>query len=254
MSERNTDLFGLPVRWLENLGRLARAPFDPTAATVLSFVALCLVATFLARHRISGEVAKVLVLLGTMLLANLTFGRPDVSRLYLSFVPPLEDYVPLFAAIYGGYTTVMGRATPGDVMANPQLFAVCQGEQLLFGGQLGWVSEEILGHPEAAHYLRDLARLRATVRDILHTGTLDAPLATEQNRRIRLVLPATLCAKDPVTLDRPAIRHTAMPRRFRVRLPALAKAAGWNSVTAKNAGGATTPQFPESGPGQGTKS
>ncbi|MBW2522655.1 MAG: hypothetical protein JRI23_00705 [Deltaproteobacteria bacterium] len=89
VSERHTDLFGHPVRWLENLGRLARAPFDPTAATVLSFVALCLVATFLARHRIRGEVAKVLVLLGTMLLANLTFGRPDVSRLYLSFVPLL---------------------------------------------------------------------------------------------------------------------------------------------------------------------
>lgn len=143
--------------------------------------------------------------LSSELMADAYMDRID---LYLSFVPPVEDYVPLFAAIYSGYTTVMGRATPGEVMADPQLFAICQGEQLLFGGQLGWVSDEILAHPGAAVYLRALARLRAPLRDILHTGTLEAPLEIEQDRRIRLTLSAALCAKHPVTLDRPAVRHT----------------------------------------------
>lgn len=89
VGERHTDLFGHPVRWLENAGRLLRAPFDPTAATVVGLVLLCGVGIWLARRRIRGTVAKILLLVAVMFAAILTVGRIDVARLYLSFVPLL---------------------------------------------------------------------------------------------------------------------------------------------------------------------
>ena len=67
----------------------------------------------------------------------------------------------------------MGRSTPlGDL----QTFVICQGEQLLFGGQLGWRDVGILDYAEEAACLRELARLRARVRRFLHFGTMRRPL------------------------------------------------------------------------------
>jgi hypothetical protein len=134
----------------------------------------------------------------------------DHIDLYLAFVPPLEDYVPLFSAIYGGYTAVMGRSTPASAMADAQRFVMIQGEQLLFGGQLGWVNESILEYPESAKVLRDLARLRRRVRGWLHYGSLERPLeVTVQGERVLVDIPAALCGKPrPVSLDRPPVVHT----------------------------------------------
>jgi len=144
--------------------------------------------------------------LASELMADAYMDRID---LYLSFVPPLEEFVPLHPAIYGGYTSVMGRATPAAVLEDLQLFAICQGEQLLFGGQLGWMSDRILETPAAAEYLRDLARFRSHFRDFLHYGTLEAPLEVEQSARLKLTLSSELTMKPrPVQIDRPAVRHT----------------------------------------------
>lgn len=144
--------------------------------------------------------------LSSELMADAYLDRID---LYLSFVPIIEDFVPLHPAIYGGYTTVMGRATSDVVLKDLQLFALCHGEQLLFGGQLGWVNEDILKYPEAAAYLRDLARLRSRVREFLHYGTLEAPLEITQDTRIHVSFPPALTGKlQPIAIDRPAVRHT----------------------------------------------
>jgi hypothetical protein len=144
--------------------------------------------------------------LSSELMADAYLDRID---LYLSFVPILEDFVPLHAAIYGGYTTVMGRATCELVLKDLQLFALCHGEQLLFGGQLGWMNEDILNYPETAAYLRELARLRSHLRDFLHFGTMEAPLAISQETRMRVSLPPALTGKPrPIAIDRPAVRHT----------------------------------------------
>ena len=133
----------------------------------------------------------------------------DTLDLFLSFVPPLEDYVPLFPAIYSGYTVVMGRATPDTIMKDQQLFVICQGEQFLFGGQLGWMNESILDHPTAAAWLKSLAELRGRVRPILHYGTLEPPLDLRQQGQIAVDIPPELCGKPrPVHLQRPAVRHT----------------------------------------------
>ena len=144
--------------------------------------------------------------LSSELMADAYLDRID---LYLSFVPILEDFVPLHPAIYGGYTTVMGRATAESVLKDLQLFALCQGEQLLFGGQLGWMNEDILKYPPAAGCLRDLARFRSRFREFLHYGTLEASLPVEQQTRLRLALSPSLTGKPrPVAIDRPAVRHT----------------------------------------------
>jgi hypothetical protein len=134
----------------------------------------------------------------------------DRIDMYLTFVPPIEDYVPLHAAIYSGYTTVMGRSTPEAAMENLQLFVIEQGEQFLFGGQLGWMNEAILKYPAAAAFLRDLARLRAQVRAILHFGTLQRPLEmTVSGDLLAIELPPAICSKEhPVCIRREAVRHT----------------------------------------------
>lgn len=143
--------------------------------------------------------------LSSELMADAFLDRID---LYLSFMPPLEDFVPLHPAIYGDYTTVMGRSTPDEILRNPQLLAICQGEQLLFGGQLGWMSDAILSVPKAAEYLRDLARLRRHLRDFLHYGTLARPIRLRQEQRLRLTIPSSFTGKGDILLDRPAVRHT----------------------------------------------
>lgn len=155
--------------------------------------------------------------LSSELMADAFIDRID---LYLSFVPPLEDFVPLHPAIYSGYTTVMGRNTPDNILDDPQLFSICQGELLLFGGQLGWINDSILNFPKAANYLKDLAMLRSSIRDFLHYGTFQRPLCIEQEDRIELVFPSSVTGKGPVHINRPAVRHSIwkMPDQRRLML------------------------------------
>lgn len=145
--------------------------------------------------------------LSSELMADAYMDRLD---LYLSFVPPIEDYVPLHPAIYSGYTTVMGRSTPEPAMENQQWFVILQGEQFLFGGQLGWMNEAILKYPAAAAFLRDLARLRSQVRAILHFGIMQRPLEMSvSGEPLALELPTALCSKErPVAVTRDAVRNT----------------------------------------------
>ncbi|MHB9131313.1 MAG: DUF6259 domain-containing protein [Armatimonadota bacterium] len=134
----------------------------------------------------------------------------DRLDLYLSFVPPLEDYVPLHPAIYSGYTTIMGRATIEEALKDPQIYLVTQGEQLLFGGQLGWSDDRILDYPEAAACLRNLAQLRAKVRRYLHYGILQRPLdISVSGEPLRIMLPKAASGKpNPLPIEREAVRHT----------------------------------------------
>jgi hypothetical protein len=144
--------------------------------------------------------------LASELMADAYLDRFDA---FLSFVPALEDYVPLYTALYGGYAVALGRHTPADALKDLQLFAICQGEQLLFGGQLGWLNEDILRYPAAAVWLRDAARLRARIRPFLHYGNLEEPLEVAQARMLELTLAPALTGKErPVRLQRPAVRHT----------------------------------------------
>lgn len=145
--------------------------------------------------------------LSSELLSDAFMDRID---LYLAFVPPVEDYVPLHAAIYSGYTTIMGRSTPESVMADLQRFVICQGEQFLFGGQVGWMDDAILKYPDAAACLRDLARLRAKVRAFLHYGVMRRPPAmTVSGDPLAFTVPEAECSKPrPVAVARPAVRHT----------------------------------------------
>jgi hypothetical protein len=146
--------------------------------------------------------------LSSELLADAFLDRID---LYLPFVPPLEDYVPLFPALYGDYALLMGRSTPAPVMEDRQLMALCQGEQFLFGAQLGWTDDSILERPEAARYLRELAHLRSRVHDAL-TGArmLPPPIVDCQPKNIELRIPAALCGRErDLSLRRAPVRASA---------------------------------------------
>lgn len=71
------------------------------------------------------------------------------------------------------------------------------------------MNEDILNHPKAANYLRELARLRSGLHEFLHYGTLEAPLEISQDARLQITVPAGMAGKPrPVVIDRPAVRDT----------------------------------------------
>ena len=72
------------------------------------------------------------------------------------------------------------------------------------------MNERILDAPRCAELLRDYARLRSRVRDVLHYGRLEAPLArVRQDRRIELSLDPAFCMTTrAVRIDRDAIVHS----------------------------------------------
>ena len=85
------------------------------------------------------------------------------------------DQVPLYAAIYAGYTQTFGRH--GEV-GNPAAFAMEHGQAFAFGSMMGRVNSEALLQPDKARllaYLESLARLRRDYRDFMAFGEMLRP-------------------------------------------------------------------------------
>lgn len=90
-----------------------------------------------------------------------------------------NDLVPLFAAVYGGYTLTFGRAGQLD---DDLAFAMQHGQAFTFGSMMGRESSDAITHPEHADkldFLRRLAKLRYRCRDFLALGEMLRPLALE---------------------------------------------------------------------------
>jgi len=116
---------------------------------------------------------------------------------FLSIVPPLDNMVPFFSAVYGEYTTCLGRSTPVAIMKDVQLFAITQGEQLVFGGLVGWLNSDILKYPESAEYLKKLAVFRGQVRDLLNFGVMERPIPiVVHGEELEFTIDASLCLHD----------------------------------------------------------
>ena len=49
------------------------------------------------------------------------------------------------------------------------------GQQLAFGEQLGWISPKVVGDPENAAFLRQMARLRHRLRRFFYAGQMNRP-------------------------------------------------------------------------------
>jgi hypothetical protein len=98
------------------------------------------------------------------------------------------NQVPLYTAIYGGYTQTFGRL--GEV-ANPAAFRMEHGQAFSFGSIMGRVNTLLLLEPENAEllaYLKSLAEIRRDYREFMAFGEMlrrpviegDVPVVTAQ--------------------------------------------------------------------------
>ncbi len=85
------------------------------------------------------------------------------------------DQVPLYSAIYAGYTQTFGRQ--GEV-ENPVAFRMEHGQAFVFGSMMGRINSTLLLEPENAEllaYLKSLAEIRRDFRDFLAFGEMLRP-------------------------------------------------------------------------------
>ena len=89
------------------------------------------------------------------------------------------NQVPLYTAIYGGWTQTFGRA--GE-WGDPPSFYMEQGQAFAFGSMMGRIATEDLLKPENAamlRYLKSLAELRRDYSDFMALGEMLRPPALE---------------------------------------------------------------------------
>lgn len=81
--------------------------------------------------------------------------------------------VPAFPALYGDFVTLFGRAYPDET--DPETTCATLAQQLVFGEQPGWFSENILAQPHFA-FVREVALLRARLAPLLQGMRMCRPL------------------------------------------------------------------------------
>ena len=82
------------------------------------------------------------------------------------------NQVPLYAAIYAGYTQTFGRH--GEIR-NPTAFAMEHGQAFAFGSMMGRVNSEALLQPDKSRllaYLKSLVRMRRSYRHFMAFGEM----------------------------------------------------------------------------------
>lgn len=86
-----------------------------------------------------------------------------------------DGLVPIFPAVYGGKMLMFGRYMSAADFADPNALAQKQGQLFVWGAQLWWSQPQVINHPAAAAWLRDLARVRHQVREFFNHGRMLAP-------------------------------------------------------------------------------
>ncbi len=97
---------------------------------------------------------------------------------YLTWHFQYQNQIPLFAAVYGGKVQLFSRAYQGDSWKGLAM-RMKTGQALVFGEQLGWISPRVISDPEAAAFLRRMARFRYALRDYLARGEMARPPVLE---------------------------------------------------------------------------
>lgn len=89
------------------------------------------------------------------------------------------ELIPLFPAVYGGWTITFGRSFTKADLENPISFAAKVGQMFVFGAQLGWFNLFELTEDKykaEAEYLRKLAKYRLLGLKFLLEGRIMRPL------------------------------------------------------------------------------
>ena len=89
------------------------------------------------------------------------------------------ELVPIFPAVYGGWTITFGRSFTMEDLKNPVSFRAKVGQMFIFGAQLGWFNLYEITQDEykaEAEYLKKLAKYRLLGLKFLLHGRLMRPL------------------------------------------------------------------------------
>ncbi len=92
-----------------------------------------------------------------------------------------DGLVPIFPAVYGSKILGFGRYMSNADWDVPESLAQKQGQLYIWGTQLWWSSPQVIDHPFAGPWLRDLARMRHRVREFFNDGRMLAPPTLEGN-------------------------------------------------------------------------
>jgi hypothetical protein len=104
----------------------------------------------------------------------------DTIDAFLAWSPRIEQDVPVLPAVYSGYTLYF--TSPQDAKDDLSAFALAQGRDFLWGCQLGWNSNWLLGdaHREKLDFMIRASQLRvAAQRFMVHGQLLDEIRPTE---------------------------------------------------------------------------
>lgn len=95
-----------------------------------------------------------------------------------------DGLVPLFPAVYGSKVLGFGRYMSAEDWDAPESLAQKQGQLFIWGTQLWWSQPGVIDHAFAGPWLRDLVRLRYSVREFFNEGRMLPPPALEGNDRL----------------------------------------------------------------------
>ena len=72
----------------------------------------------------------------------------------------MNEEVPAFPAVYGGYILTLGRSTMGIKKEDKDFFKYSLAKSFLYGQQLGWCKADVLYDKERLPFLKTLVRER----------------------------------------------------------------------------------------------
>lgn len=109
---------------------------------------------------------------------------------FLSWIWTFDNLVPAFSVIYAGYVMMFGRSTNGVKKGDEVFLKYMTAEQLVFGGQLGWLNADIAQRPDELKFFKKMARMRWKYAPFFFKGEALRPAAVECDRPVRITSPA----------------------------------------------------------------
>lgn len=108
---------------------------------------------------------------------------------FLSWVWTFDNLVPAFSVIYAGYVFMFGRTTNGLKKGDEVFLKYETAEQLVFGGQLGWLNSDVADRPKEFEFLKKMAQLRYRYSPFFYKGEALRPAKINSDRPVQLTYP-----------------------------------------------------------------
>lgn len=108
---------------------------------------------------------------------------------FLSWVWTFDNLVPAFSVIYAGYVFMFGRTTNGLKKGDEVFLKYETAEQLVFGGQLGWLNSDVADRPNEFEFLKKMAQLRYRYSPFFYKGEALRPAEISSDRPLKLTYP-----------------------------------------------------------------